>query len=487
MKNLKTVLHIIFLFLMMIIIIGSSYIHIEYPESNLEELLFYLKNGVVYSDSNVFFVAIIKCLPFGIIIMAILLLLFYDLTFGHNFKWYPFRFILKHRAICSIILFIISFLVLSWNLKFITYIKNHIVKSEIIENNYVEPKDTKIVFNEKRNVIIIVIESLESTLFNKANGGSFDENYIPELSQLLKEDDVTNFTTINNKNGMKMLVGSSWTTSSLISNMSAIPFKIPSLKSFSDTDFLNGSYNLGDLLYDNGYHNELISAAYTDFGAVKQFFTKHGHYNIIDYFNHKDFGLKMEESNHGPWGFNDKYLFEAAKERLNVLSKQDKPFNLTLVSIDTHFPDGYVGDYSVNKYDRQYANAYATESKLIYSFVEWVRKQPFYKDTLIVIIGDHQSMEKSFFENIDKNDRFVYTCYVNASSKAVNSKNRKYTSLDTYPSILGAMNVSIEGDKLGLGTNLFSKEQTLAEKYGFEYLDKELEKKSYFYNNIIMK
>jgi len=44
------------------------------------------------------------------------------------------------------------------------------------------------------------------------------------------------------------------------------------------------------------------------------------------------------------------------------------------------------------------------------------------------------------------------------------------------------MGVEIEGERLGLGTNLFSEEKTLTEQYGYENLGKELEKKSSFYN-----
>ena len=54
--------------------------------------------------------------------------------------------------------------------------------------------------------------------------------------------------------------------------------------------------------------------------------------------------------------------------------------------------------------------------------------------------------------------------------------------MDMYPTTLAALGVKIEGDKLGLVTNLFSNEKTLAEKYEIEYLRGELEKKSIFYN-----
>ena len=58
--------------------------------------------------------------------------------------------------------------------------------------------------------------------------------------------------------------------------------------------------------------------------------------------------------------------------------------------------------------------------------------------------------------------------------------------MDLYPTTLAALGAKIEGDKLALGTNLFSEEQTLIEKYGLEYVDKELMKTSKFYDNNIL-
>ena len=47
---------------------------------------------------------------------------------------------------------------------------------------------------------------------------------------------------------------------------------------------------------------------------------------------------------------------------------------------------------------------------------------------------------------------------------------------------MASLGVTIEGDRLALGTNLFSGEETLSEKYGYETLFTELDKKSIFYN-----
>ena len=58
--------------------------------------------------------------------------------------------------------------------------------------------------------------------------------------------------------------------------------------------------------------------------------------------------------------------------------------------------------------------------------------------------------------------------------------------MDLYPTTLGALGAKIEGNRLALGTNLFSDEKTLIEKYGLTYVNDELSKNSRFYDNNIL-
>ena len=55
-----------------------------------------------------------------------------------------------------------------------------------------------------------------------------------------------------------------------------------------------------------------------------------------------------------------------------------------------------------------------------------------------------------------------------------------------FPTTLAAMGVEIPGDRLGLGTNLFSAKLTLTETFGYEKLDEEIQKNSDFYNTKIL-
>lgn len=63
----------------------------------------------------------------------------------------------------------------------------------------------------------------------------------------------------------------------------------------------------------------------------------------------------------------------------------------------------------------------------------------------------------------------------------VNANNREFTAMDMFPTVLSALGNEIVGNRLGLGTNLFSDRQTLAEEIGMEFFENELEKYSVFY------
>ncbi len=51
---------------------------------------------------------------------------------------------------------------------------------------------------------------------------------------------------------------------------------------------------------------------------------------------------------------------------------------------------------------------------------------------------------------------------------------------------MSALGFEIKGNRLGLGTNLFSNRETLTEKYGKEKLDEKLQDNSTFYDDILI-
>ena len=268
---------------------------------------------------------------------------------------------------------------------------------------------------------------------------------------------------------------------------SGLPLKIPmDGNSYGKSgQFLPGATMIGDILAKEGYEQTIMFGADADFGGLTSFFTTHGDYKIFDVKYARKTGLIPPKYNVW-WGFEDNKLYDYAKMELTRLASTGKPFNFTMENADTHFPNGYVEPQTPNIFPSQYANVIHYSQRQVVEFVRWIQAQPFYKDTVIVLTGDHPSMDKKFFANFDpKYQRSTFNLILNADFDQTDIKqtNRKYAPFDYYPTILASMGVKIEGDRLGLGSNLASDTPTLIEKYGLKKVDRELSKNSNFYNN----
>ena len=70
------------------------------------------------------------------------------------------------------------------------YLKDQNTESKFIEDEYVDPTDVEVVFPEqKRNLIYIFLESMETTYSDVDDGGAFDENVIPELTEIAQTNE----------------------------------------------------------------------------------------------------------------------------------------------------------------------------------------------------------------------------------------------------------------------------------------------------------
>ena len=82
-------------------------------------------------------------------------------------------------------------------------------------------------------------------------------------------------------------------------------------------------------------------------------------------------------------------------------------------------------------------------------------------------------------------DRRVWNAFIHSRVKPIKEKNRDFTTMDFYPTILAALGYKIKGDKLGLGTNLFSDKPTLTEEIDADLVDQEIKRKSDRYRRLM--
>lgn len=274
----------------------------------------------------------------------------------------------------------------------------------------------------------------------------------------------------------------------MFAQSAGLPLSIPLENNEMNTQdsFFAGTTTMGDILQQAGYSQTLLIGSDATFGGRRLLFSGHGDFTIHDY-NYAAREEMIPEGYRVWWGYEDKRLFSFAKRELQTLAAQDEPFNLTILTVDTHREDGYACEDCGNKFgDNQYANVMACSSKKVAELIRWIQRQDFYENTTIVLAGDHPTMDSDFCEDVAYDyTRKVYTTYINP---AVEVKKpdvyRNYTTYDHFPTTLASIGAEIEGNRLGLGTNLFSDEWTLTEKYQRDWVENELNRKSKFMENL---
>lgn len=388
--------------------------------------------------------------------------------------------------IVTILLFGTFYLIMDNKMQVGDYIKSQMATEDFIGDNYVDPNSVNITFPEKkRNLIYIYLESMETSYTTTENGGALDHDCIPEIVELFREGDGFEGGT-DKVNGGIPLYGSTYTAGAMFAHSSGLPLKIKLSGNDMNTQesIFPGITCIGDVLEKEGYENELLLGSKAVFGGRKTLYTTHGNYKMYDYDHVIEQGL-LPSDYYVWWGYEDEKLYEYAKSELTRLSKEDKPFNLTMLTADSHFEDGYVCELCGNEFgDDQYSNVLACSSRQVYDFVRWIQNQDFYENTTIVISGDHCTMDKDFLDGIDKKyERKTISFVINSAAEDKSDKYREYSTMDLFPTTIAALGADIEGNKLGLGVNLYSNEETLIEKLGLDTADQKLAQKSEFMIN----
>ena len=479
MKVLLCMLAVLFSFLAILLHEAANWMLATWTNLSMEELVAQLKTPIQGTSHEVLWDFVETCVP-----AAVMAVFFVVIVIALARKTKITKWIVQIGAVAGSMALIVSSAQMVWNeLDVGEYLENQKTESHFIEDNYANPNQIQIRFPEqKRNLIYIFMESMETTYASKDVGGGLDFNCIPELTQLAMEN--VNFSGTEQLGGIYPTDGSTWTRGAMVAQTSGLPLKL-NLRAENvseDIEVLPKAKTIGDILGEQGYRQEIMFGSEGEFAGRKQYFEKHGGYEVLDYKYAAENGWLPSPDYRVWWGYEDEKLFEFAKVRLNELGNGQQPFNFTMLTVDTHFEDGYPCRLCQDLYGEQYANVMACSSRQLVEFIRWIQQQPFYENTTIVLVGDHLTMDSDFCANVSPEyQRGVLNIFVNAPVMAVNTKNRIASTMDMFPTTIAALGGEIEGDRLGLGTNLFSGRPTLAEELGMDQLNAEVRKNSLFY------
>ncbi len=445
-----------------------------------DEIIYHIKAPLTGTNTEIIWKLILQFLLPGFLILAVLTAV-YILSHSNRLK--------KGLMIGSVAAFFLMLGFIVYDLQVQTGLPETIVyevlglgknSDDFFEREYVDAGKLKLKFPEKkRNLIYIFLESTEITFADKENGGAFEQNCIPNLTKLAEENE--DFSGADsNLNGGYVLSGTDWTTGAMFGQSSGMPLKLPIRSDFeSGSALFPGLTTLGDILQKEGYQRRLLLGSDIQFGGRAGYYYGHGNYEVHDYPYAIANGL-LPEDYYVWWGFEDEKLFDFAKAELPTMQE---PFCYTMLTVDTHFDDGYVCRLCGDEFgENQYANVFACMDKQVTDFIQWIQKQNFYENTTVVICGDHLTMDSDFCIDVPKEySRKTYVTFLNsAATPADPDKKRVYSTLDLFPTTLASMGVKIPGNRMGVGVNLYSKEETILERYGVEECKKIFAKPSNF-------
>lgn len=388
---------------------------------------------------------------------------FLSLSFvsGAFFTFISFKLSLKNK----LILFLGSIAFFVYTFGVVEYIYGIGNISEIYEKEYVYPAPKAP--EEKRNLIVLYLESLEDNYKNYDGKGT---NLLPNLSKIASEN--------YHFEGFQQLFFSNATISAQVAGTCGLIYK-----NEFDTKNLSAIINnilpqatcYSDILNKENYNTYFIQGTSVDFANTRNFMLQHGFANL---YGSEELDKNSQYRNSDGWGITDFKLYEISKRKILNLAKQKQPFLFVLSTFDTHPPIAKLDKHCIKKFGDE-RDTIICADKMAADFIRWVQKQDFYPNTTIVTIGDHiQLGGNSIYPN--KQNRKIFNAIINPIDGVIPQKH-EWTTFDLTPTILEA--IGYKSDKFGLGRSLWKKNQTLFEKYGSS-LDIEFQKNSSFYQKL---
>ena len=288
----------------------------------------------------------------------------------------------------------------------------------------------------QKNVVLISIESL-SAAYMKAYG--YEESVTPFLDQLAQKSlFFTNLYATGNRT---------------VRGLEALTLCIPPTAGESvikrEKENKN-KFTTGSVFKSKGYSVKYLYGGYSYFDNMKDFYAGNG-YEIVD----RDNFTPEEITFANVWGVCDEDMAKKAISEMNKDYKAGKPFFHHWMTVSNHrpftYPEGKI-DIPADSKSRKGGVKYTDYS--IMKFFEMAQKQPWFKNTVFVIVADHCSSSAGKTEL--PMDKYRIPAMIYSPEFVAPQKFSQVTSqIDVMPTVLGLLNFKYQSKFLG--QDVFSK------------------------------
>jgi len=312
--------------------------------------------------------------------------------------------------------------------------------------HYVPPGGVEIRPRARKNLVLVYVESLETTY---TRHDLFERDL---LAPLTAQQPVA-------FDAYRQMPGTGFTIAAVVSTQCGVPlYKLGLIDANTQGErvqaFLPNAVCLGDILAAQGYRNVFMGGASLDFSGKGKFLRSH-HYDEL-YGREEWIRDGVPAARISGWGLHDDDLFERAKAKLRELHERGQPFNLTVLTVDTHRPSGYrsagcaEGDKAAPGLDGIVECAAGQVADLI----RYVRASGYAADTQVVVIGDHLSPPNELSDRLARvPDRHIYNGFFSADAPRPNRATLVH--FDMLPTLLDFIGLQVVGGRMGLGHSGF--------------------------------
>ena len=267
--------------------------------------------------------------------------------------------------------------------------------------------------NKPKNLVIFLQESLGAQ-FVEAVGG--EKGITPNLNRLAKEGVLFSELYSNGTRSVRGIAG-------VVAGNFSVPGKGVVKRNKSQRDY----FTIAKLLKPYGYHSSFIYGGESRFDNMKGWFLGNGFDEIIDEPKFKNPKFV------GTWGVCDEEVVKRANSEYKKLYRENKKFVSVIFSTSNHkpfdFPDGKIELIKGVK-KKSVKNAIKYADFAIGKFIEMARKEPYYKDTVFVIVADHNV--RVYGDDVVPVNMF----HIPALILGGGVKAMKYDRLSTQPDVL---------------------------------------------------
>ena len=314
---------------------------------------------------------------------------------------------------------------------------------DLFSQEYVDPAQVTIGGNRPTNLVVIYVESLENTYADPAR---FGRDLLARLNALKPQG--ISF------GAYQEVLGAHFTIAGIVSTQCGIPLR--SLAMFRGNEqgerigrYLPRASCLGDILHDHGYTNVFLNGSSLQFAGVGKFFHDHHYDKVMG--REEWLAQGADEAGMSGWGLHDDDLFARAREELERLKSTGRPFNLNVLTIDTHHPRGHLSRHCAERGASDFEGIVECTSELVAGFVEFIIARGWLADTAVLIQGDHLAMGNSVYRTLTSEPKRTVFNLILGGGRPLAKNTDAVTHFDMLPTMLELAGMRVIGERAGLG------------------------------------